>query len=84
MYIYFFQPLPRSLVNHFTVKYFTEDEHSDHWNISIQAVLDPVCSHWKESRPVIKTIKTSKRRSKYQKAEMLIYNNLTPSRIISF
>lgn len=57
------EPLPRSLVNHFTVKYFTEDEHSDHWNISIQAVLDPVCSHWKESRPVIKTIKTSKRRT---------------------
>ncbi|XP_035768782.1 interleukin-13 receptor subunit alpha-1-like isoform X2 [Neolamprologus brichardi] len=49
-----------SLVNNFTVKYFTEDKHSDHWNISIQAV-DPVCR--KKSRPVNKTIKTSKRRT---------------------
>uniref|UniRef100_A0A3Q4MP92 Type I cytokine receptor cytokine-binding domain-containing protein n=1 Tax=Neolamprologus brichardi TaxID=32507 RepID=A0A3Q4MP92_NEOBR len=46
--------------NNFTVKYFTEDKHSDHWNISIQAV-DPVCR--KKSRPVNKTIKTSKRRT---------------------
>ncbi|XP_063321875.1 interleukin-13 receptor subunit alpha-1-like [Pelmatolapia mariae] len=52
----------RSLVNNIPVKYFTEDTHSDHWNISIQAVLDPECSHWKKSRPVIKTIKTTKPR----------------------
>lgn len=57
------EPRFRSLVNNFTVKYFTEDKRSDHWNISIQAVLDPVCGHWKESRPVIKTIKTSKPRT---------------------
>lgn len=57
------EPRFRSLINNFTVKYFTEDKRSDHWNISIQAVLDPVCGHWKESRPVIKTIKTSKPRT---------------------
>lgn len=53
----------RTLKNYITVKYFTEDKRSDHWNISIQAVLDPVCGHWKESRPVIKTIKTTKPRT---------------------
>lgn len=53
----------RTPKNYITAKYFTEDKRSDHWNISIQAVLDSACGHWKESRPVIKTIKTTKPRT---------------------